>query len=271
MLRRRAQPSVSGLYLVHDLMEIRAGEFPLEGFGNGFVILLEKKQSILEILKGREVVWSKGLALDNGEVDFDLVEPTGMDRAVYGDDVGKGGLETLDGGLAAMRGAVVNDPEDAAGVAVRGLVHDLCDQAIKWVDAGGFLAPAKELRSVNVEGGQIGPGAAAAVLMFDAGGLSLTRRQRRVPPDSGLDTVFLVGTDDEIVGFEGVALPLPAVEVQDAPRLRGEVRVAGKYPAAMLPGADGVFVEPSPYRLVTDGCNDAAALCLAHDVCAAQA
>lgn len=67
-----------------------------------------------------------------------------------------------------------------------------------------------------------------------------------------------------------MALPLPTVQVEDEPRLRGEVQIAGKYPAAMLPGADGVFVEPPPHRLVTDGCDDGAALRLAHDVCGAQ-
>lgn len=201
MLRRRTQRGGSGLYLVHDLIEICAGEFPLEGLGDGLVVLLETKQPILDILQGREVVWSEGLALDNGEVDFDLIEPTGMDRAVYGYDVGKGRLETLDGSLAAMGGAVVNDPEHAAGVAVRGLVHDLCDKAIEWVDAGSFLATAEDLRSVNVECGQIGPGAAAGVLMFDAGGLTLTRGQGRMLTDSGLDAGFLVGTDHELVGL----------------------------------------------------------------------
>src|SRR6266516_3974895 len=72
--------------------------------------------------------------------------------------------------------------------------------------------------------------------MFDARGLPLTRRQGGVLADSGLDAGFLVGADHELVGSQGLALPLPGVQVEDEPGLRREVWIAREYPAAMLQG-----------------------------------
>jgi hypothetical protein len=56
-----------------------------------------------------------------------------------------------------------------AGVAVGGFGHDLGDEPIEGIDAGGLLATAEDLCPMNVECRQVGPGAAAGVLMFDAG------------------------------------------------------------------------------------------------------
>ena len=50
------------------------------------VVLLELKKSVCEYAQGAEVVGGEDLALHDGEVDFNLVEPTGMDRQVHRDD-----------------------------------------------------------------------------------------------------------------------------------------------------------------------------------------
>jgi hypothetical protein len=57
--------------------------------------------------------WREDLALDDSGVDLDLVEPRRVDRQVNRDQPRMGRLKTLDGGLAAMRAAVVEDPGDA--------------------------------------------------------------------------------------------------------------------------------------------------------------
>ena len=57
-----------------------------------------------------------------------------------------------------------------------------------------------------------------------------------------LDTGLLIGRDDELVLAQRLPLPAPLVQVQDAPGLGLEVRIARKDPAAVLPGADGIFV-----------------------------
>ena len=89
--------------------------------------------------------------------------------------------------------------------------------------------------------------------------------------DSRLDAGFLIRANHELAGLEGPALPFPGIEIEDASGLGGEARITRKDPAAVLPRADGVLIEPTPHRLITEGSNDTAALCLANDVCGAQA
>ena len=70
-----------------------------------------------------------------------------------------------------------------------------------------------------------------------------------------LDTGFLVSGNDKLVLAQGLPLPTACIQVQDAPGLDLKVRVAREYPAAMLPWADRVFVQPPPDRTVTDARN----------------
>ena len=50
-------------------------------------MLLEPHQLVLERGEARKIVGREELALDDGEVDLDLVEPAGVDRGVDEDDV----------------------------------------------------------------------------------------------------------------------------------------------------------------------------------------
>ena len=43
---------------------------------------LESKKTLFEIGQRGEIVRREDLSLDNREIDFDLVEPTGVDRSV---------------------------------------------------------------------------------------------------------------------------------------------------------------------------------------------
>ena len=98
------------------------GEFPFEWRSDRLIVLLEAEEPILDFLKRAEVVGGEGLSFNDGEVDFDLIEPTGVDRSVHGDEIGKGCFEAPNTGLAAMRGAVVHDPEHSPRVAIGGCV-----------------------------------------------------------------------------------------------------------------------------------------------------
>ena len=62
--------------------EIVSREAPVEGCCRGLVVLLEAQQPLFHILHPQEVVRNQDFALNNGEVDFDLVEPARVDRAV---------------------------------------------------------------------------------------------------------------------------------------------------------------------------------------------
>jgi hypothetical protein len=66
--------SGSSVHFFDEIVEVGASEFPLEGLGDGLVVLLEAKQTVLNISERGEVVWGQSFPLDDGEVDLDLVE-----------------------------------------------------------------------------------------------------------------------------------------------------------------------------------------------------
>ena len=59
-----------------------AGEGPVEWRCRLLVMGLKGKQALFEFLQRREVVGSEDLSLNDREIDFDLVEPTGVDRCM---------------------------------------------------------------------------------------------------------------------------------------------------------------------------------------------
>ena len=59
--------------------QVLSGEFPLERLGDVFVALLKLENPFRQMSEGKEVVGREDLSLENGEIDFDLVQPTGMD------------------------------------------------------------------------------------------------------------------------------------------------------------------------------------------------
>src|SRR5512143_560221 len=93
-----------------------------------------------------------------------------------------------------------------------------------------------------------------------------TGRQGRMQAAAGLNAGLLVCGDHEIVAPQRFALPAAGVEVQKAPRLQSEIRIARKDPAPMLPGPDGILTEPAPHRLAAEGGYQFAAFDLAGDV-----
>jgi hypothetical protein len=68
--------------LIHELGQILARELPLEGPRGCFPVVLKIKQSFGQAFKVCEIVGVQDLALHYGEIDFDLVEPTGVDGRV---------------------------------------------------------------------------------------------------------------------------------------------------------------------------------------------
>jgi len=62
---------------------------------------------LLDLGQVGEVVGGQHLALHDGEIDLDLVEPGGVDRQVDQGEVGPCALQSVDRGSAAVGGAVV--------------------------------------------------------------------------------------------------------------------------------------------------------------------
>src|SRR2546425_13321822 len=99
---------------VEERGEVLAGEVPVEWLGDRVVAALELVGGAGEGGGVLEVVRVEQLALNDRVVDLDLVEPAGVDGQVDEDQVAPAALEPVDRALAAMVGAVVDDPEDAA-------------------------------------------------------------------------------------------------------------------------------------------------------------
>ena len=128
---------------------------------------LKGKQALFEFLQRREVVGREDLSLNDREIDFDLIEPTGVDRSVDEDSVGPFVAEAVGGLLPSMSGAVVHDPEDAASGFVGLLAHDFADKPIHWSNAILDFAATEDLGAMDVPSRQVGPGTYAEVLMLD--------------------------------------------------------------------------------------------------------
>ena len=98
------------------------------------VVVLEAENALGDFVLGSEVSGREGFALEDREVDLDLVEPAGVLGQMYEGEFGEPGLEPVGGTLAAMDGAVVDDPEDALGrtVGIRG--HHLGDERVEGDD-----------------------------------------------------------------------------------------------------------------------------------------
>ena len=216
------------------------------------VAVLEPEQARPDGHQGGEIVGRENFALDDREVDLDLVEPTGMDGGVHQDERRPSGLQPRCGLLAAMGRAVVHDPEHAPGRPVGRLAHDLGHQALEGDNAIFRLAAAEEFGPMHVPGRQVRPGPSPGILVFDVHGAARPGRPRGMPSSPGLDTRLLVGTDDILSRPQRLPRPAPLVEVQDAARLRGKIWIAGEEPTPVPPRAERILAEPPPQCRAAD-------------------
>jgi hypothetical protein len=69
-------------------------------------VVLEGKQTLFELGQRREVVGGEELSLNDGEIDFDLIEPTGVDWSVNEDGLGPFFAQTFGCLLTSMSRAV---------------------------------------------------------------------------------------------------------------------------------------------------------------------
>ena len=96
-----------GRIAVQESIKVSAGEPPFEGSRHLLVAGFEGEDVGCEVGEREGVGRREYLALKDGEVDLDLVEPAGMDGQVHDDGVRVCDLELVRGGLAAMRAAIV--------------------------------------------------------------------------------------------------------------------------------------------------------------------
>ena len=123
--------------------EVAAREGPLKGLGRLGMAHLKLEEAILDGGERREVVRGEDFAMDDREVDLELVGPTGVNGVCT---IRLDRWPAASGGAGpSVGGAVVDDPEHAASGPIGFLTHDLCDQAIEGSAAGLGFAAAKRL------------------------------------------------------------------------------------------------------------------------------
>ena len=245
-----------------EFVQVGAGEGPLKWTGGLLVVVLEGQQALLESGEGGEVIGGEDLTLDDGEIDLNLVEPAGVDRGVDQHDRGPRGAQAVSGFFAPVGGTVIGNPEDAPRRAIGFYRHDLFYQAVKWLDAGGVLAAAKELGAMDVPGGQVRARTAALVFVFDAGTTARCCGQRGMDADASLDAGFLVRRQDKVAAAQRRTFPATLVKVEHATSLDGEVGIAREDPASVSPWAQRFAAEPAPQGGATDLRHDT----FAHDL-----
>jgi hypothetical protein len=140
-----------GCELDEEFGEVLTGELPFEGTSGGLPVVLKVQEALGDGVEIGKIIGCEDLPLDDGEVDFDLVEPTGMDRGMHERQAGVEMAETLNGSGATMRRAVVHDPEDATGVVIRRSCHHLLDEPVKGGDAILGFTAAKDSGPVDVQ------------------------------------------------------------------------------------------------------------------------
>ena len=119
-----------------------------------FIIRLELQQPLGDGIETRKVIGCEDLSLDDGEVDLNLVKPTGVNRQMNQHQVGILLLQSLAGCLSTVRRAIVHNPEHPLGLPVGLLAHNLLDQAVEGSDPGGRVTIAEDLGAPDIPGGQ---------------------------------------------------------------------------------------------------------------------
>jgi len=233
--------------------QVASGEFPFEGFGRRFPIILKIEQALGECLQAGEVVGRENLPLNDGKVDFDLVEPTGVDGPMDKRKAPELVLQAGDGSGPSMRRTVVDDPEDAARLVVRRASHNLFDEPVKRSDACRRFATAEDAGVMHIHGGDVSPRTATGILMFDEHRAVRLRGQRGMDAAAGLNAGLFVGGDHELIGFQRLVTPATGIQIEDTAGLGGKLRVARKDPTAVIPGPNGILVKPAPDCAVGDG------------------
>lgn len=207
---------------------------------------MEVEQTHGKLVEAGEVVGGEDFSLHDGEVDLDLVEPTGVYGTVDERQAREHLLESEDGGRAPVRTPIINDPEDAAGIVVWRAGHDLFHQAIEWRDAGSYFAAAKNAGVMDIESGDICPGTAAIVFVLDEHGTIRRGWKRGMVAPPGLNAGLFVGRDDVFVTLEGFAIPATGIQIQYSASLDGKGGITWKDPAAVTPRTNGILMEPPP-------------------------
>lgn len=179
-----------------------------------------------------------------------------MDWSMNDNRVGPFFFKPLSACLAAMRGPVIENPEDSVGAAIRFLRHDLVDETLKRFNACFGFTSAKEFSLVNIPGSKIRQGSVSFVFMFSTPPFVRFWSYIWMDPFPSLDTGFFVSRKDIVPGAQRFSFPNAFVEIQNRGCLFFEFGIARKDPVAVFPGLEPVFLQPAADGTQTQGVID---------------
>jgi hypothetical protein len=231
---------------MHQVGQVFSGEFPLEGLSDFLIVFLKVENPFGQVSKGKKVIGREYFALEDGEIDFDLVQPAGMDGKMDNNDLWPLTLKSIDGGQSSMRGTIVENPENPSGGAVRFTCHDVLNQAGEGYDPGFALAPTEQFCSLYIPGRQVAQRPLSRVFKFYLLSFSLSCSKARRSSMSRLNAGLFIGGDHKVVRPQGKPIPHPLIEVQNPAGLLLKLRVPGKDPAPVVSRLDGILSQPSP-------------------------
>jgi hypothetical protein len=143
--------------------------------------------------------------------------------------------------------------KDAASIIVRRSSHYLLHEAVKGFDAVLGFAATKDSDVVDIQAGDVGPSPATKVFVLNLHRATRAAGARRVFAPPGLHAGFLVRRDHELVILQRTAFPGTAVKIENATGFIRKVGIAWEDPTAVVPGANGVLMQPAPQRAAADG------------------
>src|SRR5262245_54357726 len=133
-----------GVEALKELRQLGARKLPLERTRLAVREYFIEAETLCHLFKTAKVVGCQHLALYDREVDFDLVEPTGMDRSMHDNEICVGHGQPVDRCWATVRRAVIHHPKNPLRGLLGLLFHHLRDQAPEWLDACRRFTPAHD-------------------------------------------------------------------------------------------------------------------------------
>ena len=103
-----------GVELGQERVQVAAGESPLERRSRLLVMALESQEALFEFDQRGEVIWCEDFSLNDGEIDLNLIEPTGVNRRMNQNDAGPSGSKAVGSASTTVAGAIVGNQEHAA-------------------------------------------------------------------------------------------------------------------------------------------------------------
>ncbi len=207
--------------------------------------LLKSQDAESHSLDAMEIARGERLTLQDREVQFDLIQPTGMNGQMNSYRMFMTGRQPRRKGGRMMRTAIIHDPEDASGGRVGWLAHDGVDQFVEGGDTVLRTHLTENQASADIQSGLIGHCPQAFVLELDLTRMAWQRWTRGMEASKHLQPALLIGAEHIVVRPQRLFLPEAMIQVKNNGGFGQKVRVAPKQPTVVTPRTQRIFLEPT--------------------------